>query len=314
MRISGVTFSTRKTHKTRNTIVTILIILLLAVISIVLISAYNAWTLIHPEIQSIEEFSSNIVPEYRDINIKSSDKTIILNGWFFQTKNSEKTVIIAHSHGKNRLEFGTETIELYKALLAKGYNVFAFDMRYSGKSGGKNSTLGSLEKDDVLAAVNYVKQQGARHVFLMGFSTGASACLMAAEEDSSIEAVIADTPYAKLNQYVDGFLNTTALPKFPFNITVMSALDTMAGINNENSSPNNKIGDLAPCNVLFIHSKTDTFVHLEDNRPFYSEYENLNNGITELWETDVEGHAQSYPANTSDYMEKVTGFLGQLEE
>ncbi|NTV90092.1 MAG: alpha/beta hydrolase [Clostridiales bacterium] len=313
MRISGVSVASRKTHKARNAVITVLILLFLVVVSIVLISAYNAYVLIHPAIQPIEAFSSNIVPEYRDVNFKSSDKTVILNGWFFKSKNSDKTVVIAHSYGKNRLEAGTDTIELYKKLLDMGYNVLAFDLRYSGKSGGKNSTLGCLEKEDVLSAMNYVRQQGAKHIVLVGFSTGASACLMAAEESGKVETVIADTPYAKLSQYVNGYVDSTLLPKFPFSMTIMSSLDAMTDINNDNCSPVNNLQKLSGCNVMFIHSSADTFIPLEDNRQFYSEYSNLATGIHDFWETDAKGNASSFEADPSTYINKVAEFLGKLD-
>jgi dienelactone hydrolase len=313
MRISGVTIASRKTYRARNIFLMVLIIVLLAVISVFLISAYNAYAMIHPETKPIAEFSSNIVPEYRDINIKSSEKTIILNGWFFQTKNSDKTVIIAHSNGNNRLEFGVETIDLYKSILAEGYNVFALDLRSSGKSSGKNTTLGYLEKDDILAAVNYARQQGAKHIVVMGFSTGATAGLLAAEEDSSIEAVIADTPYTSLGQYVDGYLHTTVLPGFIFKYTILKALDTMAQINSENCNPAKKMDSLSKCSMLFIHSKNDSYIQLDENRDFYSELLTISNGKSELWETSAEGHAQSFSAGSSAYMSKVSEFLKKLK-
>ena len=137
MRISGVTFAVRKTHRTRNTIIAIVVILLLAILAVVVISAYQGWSILHPEKKDIEAFSSNIVPEYRDISFKGADKNIILNGWFFQSGSSDKTVIMAHSYGSNRLEFGMQTLDIIKDFLNKGYNVFTFDLRYSGKSGGK---------------------------------------------------------------------------------------------------------------------------------------------------------------------------------
>ena len=106
MRISGVTYSARKTHKARNTILAAIILLLLIVLTVVIISAYSGWKLLHPAKINIEAFSSNIVPEYRDISFRGTDKNILLKGWFFQLISSDKTVVLAHSYGKNRLEVG----------------------------------------------------------------------------------------------------------------------------------------------------------------------------------------------------------------
>ena len=310
MRISGITFAVRKTHRTRNVILTIVVILLLAILAVVVVSAYQGWNILHPPKKDTDAFSSNIVPEYRDISFKGTDKDLLLNGWFFQSGSSDKTVIMAHSYGGNRLEFGMQTLDIIKDFLTKGYNVFTFDFRYSGRSGGKFSSFGYAEKDDLLAAIDYVRQQGSKHVVLMGFSTGASACILAAEENKTVEAVIADSAYSDLDEFFRNNLNhLTKLPSFPFNSTVLISMEVISGIEIKEASPIRSINDLAPCRILLIHGKGDPLIPEENSRDLYSAYSQNNAGKAQLWETDADGIADSYLKDPAGYMGKVFEFL-----
>lgn len=314
MRISGVTYSTRKTHKVRNTILIVFILLLLVVLAVVIISAYNGWELLHPAKKNIEAFSSNIVPEYRDISFRGADKSIVLKGWFFQTKSSDRTVVLAHSYGKNRLEFGEKSINMIKSFLDKGYNVFTFDFRNSGQSEGKYTTLGYYEKDDLKAAAEYVKQQGSKHVFLMGFSTGAAASILAAGEEK-VEAVIADSPYSNLEDYLKRDLNRwVGLPAFPFNNTILYAMEIMSGIDTDNADTEKSLENLPPCRLLFIHGKGDNIIPVENSRKLDSRYAETAPGLSEMWETDDTGNATSYLKYPQEYMNKVFAFLEKIKE
>ncbi|MGI6668010.1 MAG: alpha/beta hydrolase [Acetivibrionales bacterium] len=238
MRISGITYAVRKTHRIRNTIFAFIVLLLLGILAVAVLSGYKGWKLLHPDKKPVDKFSSNIVPEYRDISFRKSDSSIVLKGWLFQAKKSDRAVILAHSHGGNRLQFGLETVDLIKEFLSRGYNVFTFDMRNSGESGGKTSTFGYGEKEDIEAAINYLNSQGIKRITLMGFSTGASASILAAAESASVDAVIADSPYADLKSY---FLNNldrwTGLPAFPFNRTITAGLEFAGVIDMAKTSP-----------------------------------------------------------------------------
>ena len=256
MRISGVTYAVRKTHTFRKFLLAFLILILLGVLALVCVSAYYSWLLLHPEKQPLETFSANIVPEYRDISFPSTDKSITLKGWVFQPKKTDRAVIIVHSYGKNRLEYGIETVDLIKEFLNRNYGVLAFDLRNSGESDGKDSTFGYNEKDDVLAAIRYMNSQGYKNITLLGFSTGASASILAAAENESVDAVIADSTYADLEGYLSSSLDKmTNLPAFPFNRAITFAIKATGGIEMEKASPVNALTETAPKNLMLIHGK-----------------------------------------------------------
>ncbi len=313
MRISGVSCTVRKSHTSRNVVLVVIILLLLAILTITVLSSYKGWLLLHPVKKPIETFTSNIVPEYRDISFKGSDTSIILRGWLFQAKNSDRAVIMVHSYGSNRLEFGVETVDLIKGFLSKGYNVFTFDLRNSGNSDGKDTTFGYYEKDDVLAAIKYMNSQGSKHITLVGFSTGASASILAAAENNTVDAVIADSPYSDMKGYFQANINKWSnLPSFPFNRIITLATELAGDIDMDKASPINTLTAENPPHLLLIHNKSDNIIPVEDSIELYQKYSALNPSGAEFWMTETEGHARSYEKNKDKYMERVFAFIDKV--
>jgi len=269
--------------------------------------------LIHPDRKPVDMFSSNIVPEYRDISFKKSDGSIILKGWLFQAKKSDRAVILAHSYGGNRLQFGMETLDLIKEFLNRGYNVFTFDMRNSGESGGKTSTFGYGEKEDIKAAINYLNSQGMKRITLMGFSTGASASILAAAESASVDAVIADSPYADLKSYfINNLDQWTGLPAFPFNRTITAGLESTGVIDMAETSPVSSIKADKPPHLLLIHSKGDELIPVTGSIELFQKYSALNPSGVEFWQLEGNGHADGFMKHKSEYLGKVFAFLGKV--
>jgi uncharacterized protein len=313
LRISGITFVPRKTHKTRNTIILITLLVLLVMISIMSISIYDAWTITHPEKIITPTATSNIVPEKKAITFKDINKSETLSGWYFEVKGSVKTIILAHQYGKNKLQFDSLSFNMIKDFNNKGYNVFTFDFRGSGSSSGKLTTFGLKEKDDLLGAVSYIKSQGAENITLMGFYTGASTCIMAAADDkysADINAVIADSAYSDLNEYLNDILpQWTGLPSIPFNKTILLSMKLINGIDPFKASPKSVIEKISPKPILFIHSKKDTEISINNSIELYNIYSKVAAKNTEFWQTNDAENIDSYVKHPTEYMQKVFDFL-----
>lgn len=315
MRISGVTYVTRKTSKAGKAFkFLIFLIITLAILSL-LISSYNAWKILHPSRRPVESFDLSTVPEYKEISFNDINDEISLNGWFFQSPGSRKTVILAHGYGRNRLQFGVQTFEIIKGLLSRGYNVIAFDFRNSGSSSGKISTLGYNEKYDVLGAIRYAKSQGSRDIVLMGFGTGAVAAVLAAaekdiEESRSIRGIIADSPYADMNRYILNRLPRWNTVDFlPLGSLTLWFIDLFSDVNPADVSLTKAIETIAPCPLLLIHSRGDTLVNIEDIRNLYRKYSDVSSQAADFWETERSSHAESYLDQPRAYLNNILNFL-----
>ncbi len=125
-------------------------------------------------------------------------------GWFLRGTAGAPAIVLNHSYGKNRAELLNLGVKLCEA----GYHVLLPDLRGHGASEVSYSSLGVYEKDDLNAAINFLKgkksAQGqplvdGNRVGVYGVSLGAYAALTAAAENPTIKVVVADSVYAKPN-------------------------------------------------------------------------------------------------------------------
>jgi hypothetical protein len=125
-------------------------------------------------------------------------------GWFLRGATGAPAIVLNHSYGKNRAEL----LNLGVKLCEVGYHVLLPDLRGHGSSAVSYSSLGIHEKDDLNAAINFLKgkksTQGqslvdGTRVGVYGVSLGAYAALTAAADNPTIKVVVADSVYAKPN-------------------------------------------------------------------------------------------------------------------
>ncbi|EOD28971.1 hypothetical protein EMIHUDRAFT_456875 [Emiliania huxleyi CCMP1516] len=93
----------------------------------------------------------------------------------------------------------TEATLVASEVLQRGAALFAFDFAGCGLSDGDYITLGHFEKDDVEAAVTWLRTvAGAGAVALWGRSMGATSALLHAARDGSLAGLICDSPFSSV--------------------------------------------------------------------------------------------------------------------
>lgn len=213
-------------------IVSILAFIALVIIVLGSLTFYQANIVMRQTPVKTEPYASNTMPDYRITGFYSLDETIKLDAWYFPSPNSARgTVILVHPTGSNRLPFGTETSYLIRRIVNSGFNVFTFDQRHSGSSGGALNTFGFSEGEDVIAAMNHIKNiTGSADCVLFGIGSGSTAVLTAWQmlpestnqtpiqgnhltlaqqaisgltfDRTSIKGMIFDTPLADADEYI----------------------------------------------------------------------------------------------------------------
>lgn len=312
MRISGITYVQRPTNRIKKIIIVLLSSIIILSAAVAAVSAVAAYKTMHPGRDVLKPFNSNIAPDYREVTFISKSGDIRLKGWYFNATNSGGTVILVHSQGKNRLQFGNKTFELIRPVLDRGFDVLTFDLGNSGSSGGKLSSFGISERNNVLGAIDYAERKGGKKIILAGFETGANAALLAAAESPVVTAIIADTAYSSLYPYLKQNINRwTRLPAFPFNITISFMLKLTSGVSNPDFEIANASAKISPRPVLLIHSRNDQRV------PYTEAIKNLqlfneSDSLTKLYSTNASGNTQSFVENTDEYLEKFIAFLEDL--
>jgi hypothetical protein len=137
---------------------------------------------------------------------KNSDSTQTV-GWLLSRGKPAPAIILSHGYGSNRSELLTLSFELWKA----GYNVLVYDLRGHGESPVKWSGLGAYEKDDLLSALNFLRNRTNENgqpllegrVGLYGVDIGGYVSLVAATQDPMIKAVAVDSVYPNVSRFMN---------------------------------------------------------------------------------------------------------------
>ncbi len=116
-----------------------------------------------------------------------------LRSWFLPSAGDGPAVVLLHGLG--------DSIESYadvaRRWARRGHPALLVELRGHGRSQGRHTTLGGLERHDVEAGILALGARGllARGVVLSGVSMGAVAALHAAAGRDDVRAVIAEAPY-----------------------------------------------------------------------------------------------------------------------
>ena len=91
-------------------------------------------------------------PALRRRQFRAPDMTV-LRGWYLESPGARASVVLVHDDEGHALRRSLGLLTLQRDYLRRGFNVFAFDLRGRGESGGVRDTFGSAERLDVDAAV-----------------------------------------------------------------------------------------------------------------------------------------------------------------
>jgi len=284
------------------------VILVILVILVGVISAYSDEVLTHPVRMPVTSNPGNYGLRYENVSFLSRIDHIHLSGWFIPSLSpSNRTVIIAHGNAANRMNPG---MSMFSELVKHGYNVFTFDFRDSGESGGTIDTVGYLEQRDLEGAFDCIKsrpQDEGRHIGFLGFSMGAAASLLVAANEPSVEAVVADSSFADLQQYLDANLSKYShLSYFPFTPVMEWLSVPLTGLDPSKVQPIKSIARIAPRPILLIHGEADTQISVDNSKQLFAA---AHNPLVQLWTVPEAGHIQSYETEPVAYLDHVLTFF-----
>jgi fermentation-respiration switch protein FrsA (DUF1100 family) len=276
------------------------------------ISTYVGWKLTHPERKALSDSPDRYGLTFSPVEFPSRTGDVMLKGWFLPASNAttDLNIIIAHGYRDNRLQSGADGLKLAKELTAQGFNVLMFDFRNSGESGGNLTTVGYLEKYDLLGALDWVRANHPGSIALHGFSMGATTSLIAAAEDTDIVGVVADSPFNHLTHYLEDNLPVWShLPNFPFTPLILGILPPLTHMDPDQVDALSAVDRIYPRPVLFIHSVEDVSIPYQNSESMYDKHKDR----FEIWQTTGKEHARSHAKFAKEYEEKVIAFYKRLQ-
>ncbi len=216
------------------------------------------------------------------IHFEASDGTP-LTGWWIATSSppseadgrwGKETLLICHGLAANKQNH----LLLGEFALPHGYNLFIFDFRAHGESGGQFTTFGDRERFDVLGAVRWLwenRPEQAERIHGVGASMGAAALIAAAADASpegqAIDSVVVLGTFADLGRLatdvsqnyfirpLDWLVRYVAVP--------MAAAQTNADLTG--FSPAEQVQRIWPRPILIVHGLRDEIIPFTQAEALY---------------------------------------------
>ncbi|KRE90483.1 alpha/beta hydrolase [Paenibacillus sp. Soil766] len=291
------------------------IILLFILLGLVGLSTYVGWQLTHPKRKIVDDTPENYNLHRKDVTFPSRTDGVMLDGWYLESPNpitvpKTTTIIMSHGYAGTRLEKGLPALSLAQALVNAGYHVLMFDFRNSGRSEGNTTTIGFLEKEDILGAIDWVQTNtyNQTEIVLLGFSMGGTSSILAAAETKTVSGVITDSAFSQLIPYLKENLPVwSKLPRYPFTPLILFILPKLIGVNPHAVDALAAVDKIVPRPILFIHSKDDQAIPYINSAEMYKRHP----GVFELWITEKAGHVGSFHLESDAYIKRVLNFIAK---
>ncbi len=162
---------------------------------------------------------------YEDVSFTSRNDQVALSGWFIPARNSDRAVVFVHGKDSCRsCEFSNHSLDFASDLHERGFNVFMFDLRGHGQSSAARVSFGLLEKNDVLGAVDWLRDRGFApgRIGVLGVSLGSASAAYAAAEEPAIGALVIDSGFADF-----GMLAGAIIRQSPGNAAILLPAATL---------------------------------------------------------------------------------------
>jgi pimeloyl-ACP methyl ester carboxylesterase len=243
---------------------------------------------------------------YEEINI-IPDEGIKLNSWLIKAgRRARGTIIYLHGVADCKID----GLRLAKLLHDHRFNVFLYDARRHGNSGGKYCTYGFYEKGDLLKVIDYLESRTdipPGKIGLFGTSMGAAVALQSAAIDRRIAAVAAENSFATLRSIFDDYQRRMIKLPFHFlrNIVIVRS-EFIARFHATEVSPLDAVGQIS-VPILFITGTEDHLINPQYSKSLYDHA----TGPKELFEVEQGSHSNIWEVAGKKYETTLLNFYEQ---
>jgi len=251
----------------------------------------------------------HITPEtaglaFETVSFNATDGTA-LEGWKIVADYARPWIIGCHGLGSNR----SDLLEIAAMLHKARFNVFLFDFRAHGGSGGRFTSFGLTEQRDLEGALSFLGNQveiAPSPYGIYGISLGASVALMTAARDERLYAIAIDSPYSDLQATLARHqkLMYPGLPKQPFLGFIAFTYRLRFGLWPAVVSPAQSAGKLGHRPVLLIAGAEDVRMPAEDMEKIRDAH-----SAAEYWRIEGVGHLEGFAASPAKYARRLVAFF-----
>jgi uncharacterized protein len=257
-----------------------------------------------------QKLNHPVVPSDLGLNFEETkiltQDGIDLAGWLIKCKQNPKgTIVYLHGVGDCKIT----GLRFAKLFHDASFNIFLYDSRRHGESGGTYCTYGFHEKEDLRDTIDYLNSRadlrlGSIGVF--GTSMGAAVAIQAAATDRRIKAVVAENSFATLRTIFDDYQKR--IIKVPFhylrNIVIIRS-EINASFKAREVSPLNSIADI---NVpqLIVYGSEDKHINYKNSITLYEKAHSPK----ELYRIENAEHNNCWEIGGEKYRRKLLEFFG----
>ena len=254
---------------------------------------------------SVKASPADVGLAFEEVTFKTVDG-LTLHGWWFPAEGSKRAVISLHGYGDSMDKY----LHNVPSLHAAGFNVLLFDFRAHGRSEGKVTSLGYLERMDVLGAVEFLHKKEILRIGVIGCSMGGMVGLLSLPVSEGIDALVSDGSPARLRQGLIAGLTERRVPAWLAAILAWLMLFSTSlrlGANLFDFEPIAWVGKIAPRPILFIQGEEDQYTTMRD---FESLYAAAGQG-KEAWRVTGARHCTVAQQQPDEYHQRIVSFFSQ---
>lgn len=241
---------------------------------------------------------------FESLTLETADG-VPLSCWLIGAGPDAKGTIL-HLHGVSEAKIAG--IPLSRALHERGFNVFLYDSRRHGESGGNYCTYGYYEKYDASLVINHLVSRtdiALGKIGVFGNSMGAAVAIQLASIDPRVQAVVAESGFATLRSVYDDYQKRMVkLPWHYLRNLVIRRSEKIARFKARLVTPLEAV-HAVHVPILIIHGTADDRI-----KAHYSEmvYHNANEP-KELWLIPNASHHNIAEIGGGGYTGKICGFF-----
>lgn len=284
-------------------VLAVLVILVLLALALFALAWKSSGDAMHPG-SGVYDWSLADYPSLQPEDVHVNSRTgAVLAGRFFPG-SSRTTIVLLHGYGGNQ----DEVLPVADALHDGGFSVFSFDMRGCGRSTGE-VTFGAREQEDLASVVDYLTTRpdvDAERIGALGFSMGAATLIMTAAHDTRIKAVVDDSGWADVRNWLRPRLADLFVhPRHRFTPFSLKLVELRSGIDFDELVPREDVAELAPRPLLIIHGTADEVVPPSDGDELFAAAREPK----ELWRVEGAAHGDTLRPGGATSSERVVSFF-----
>lgn len=266
----------------------------------------SAEKLVHPARRAEAATPADIGIAHETLALVTADGVALSAWWMPAAGEPRGSVVFLHGYGDHK----AQSLALAPFLHRAGYHVLALDFRAHGASGGDATTVGLEETKDVETALAWLRARpdADGRVALLGWSMGAATALNAAPDLSEVDAIVADSGFATLENIAGNSIqHFTGLPRTPFGPLSVTFAGWQAGRDVAENRPVERMRALdAP--VLVIQGEADVIARADDDgRALFAAAPEGS----ELWLVPGARHVEAFALAPDAYEARVLAFLAR---